>query len=86
MFLSNGVYDYVDLADGQRFVVTTPSLNFKSFTIAMKLKFQSTERQKSNILNGGTSYRWFGLSRSDAGNLSVEKVPQEMRDLRSFAC
>jgi hypothetical protein len=56
--------------------VNTPDLDFKSFTIAMEFKLQSTEREKSNIPNSGTSYRWFGLNNKSPRAVSL---PAEFR-------
>jgi thiol-disulfide isomerase/thioredoxin len=83
-YRSNGIYENSGKPDGQRFVVGTPNLNFKSFTIAMKFKLQSAEHQKSNILNGGEGYRWFGLSRSDGGNLLIELNNTRLAELTEF--
>ena len=71
-FQSTGLYEHGSEPNGQRFVVSTPKLNFKSFTVVMKFKPQSRDPLKSNILNGGTGYRWFGLSRTESGHLAID--------------
>jgi hypothetical protein len=61
----------------------TPKLNYSAFTVALRFKAEEFDRTKRNLLTGGTSHRWFGLPRSDAGNLTVtmnnQRFSQEVR-------
>ncbi len=61
-------------------VCSTPSLSYETFSVAMRFKATEFGRnntppgpsfQKDNLFTGGTSWRWFGLSRSQSGNLLV---------------
>ncbi len=71
-FKSTGIYEHSGgQTNRQRAVVSTPGMNYKAFTVAMRFKPQSADRENNTILNGGTAYRWFELSRSTAGNLVV---------------
>ena len=49
----------------------TPSLEYDSFTVAMRFKAQEFETKKRNIITAGPSYRWFGLYRNNSGNLTL---------------
>src|SRR5205807_50571 len=40
-------------------------------TVAPRFKAEDFMRRKDNLVTGGTFYRWFGLERSEAGNLRV---------------
>ncbi len=76
----NGVYQLGPDSKGYRAVCRTPSFRFTAFTAAVRfqaeeftaaVRFDALTSTKSSLLIGGTSYRWFGLQRSAAGNLEV---------------
>jgi Concanavalin A-like lectin/glucanases superfamily len=67
----NGVYEHNGRADGYRAVCKTPKLDYEKFTAALRFKAEEFGEGKSNLLTGGTLYRWFGLERSRGGNLVV---------------
>jgi hypothetical protein len=56
-------------------ICKTPQLNYRSFTVALKFKAEEFHPGRlshaSNIFTGGTYFRWFGLNRSPAGNLTI---------------
>lgn len=62
-----------------RAVCKTPALDYSTFTVALRFKAEDfTPYQinkitatKTNLLTGGILYRWFGMNRSQAGNLVV---------------
>jgi hypothetical protein len=66
----NGIYDFGDQAKGYRAVASLPRLNYESFTVALDFNADVFNTQKSVILYGGTSYRWWGLG-WDGGLLAV---------------
>jgi hypothetical protein len=70
----NGEYQN-PLKLGYYAVCATPKLDYARFTVALRFKAEEFSDDKTNLktnlLTGGTAYRWFGLNRSEAGNLTV---------------
>jgi hypothetical protein len=66
----NGLYDGGN-KDGFRAVCRTPKLDYTQFTVALRFKPEACGQRKDNLVTGGTSYRWFGMSRSPTGNLTI---------------
>jgi hypothetical protein len=67
----NGRYEFSRDRNGYRAVFKTPKLNYKAFTVAIRIKAEQFTPGKSTILVGGTSARWFGMNRAESGNLTV---------------
>lgn len=67
----NGQYDRGNAAGGYRVVCKAPNLDYDTYSVALRVKAEEFGDRKSNLFTGGTSYRWFGLERSAAGNLVV---------------
>jgi hypothetical protein len=67
----NGVYSPGGPGAGYRAVCRTAKLDYSAFTVAFRFKAEGFEGDRRNLITGGTSYRWFGLHRSPAGNLTV---------------
>lgn len=67
----NGLYENSGIKGAYRAVCKTPGLDYNEFTVAMRFKAVEFGQNKSNLFMGGTSYRWFGLERSQDGNLIV---------------
>jgi hypothetical protein len=72
----NGINEFQ--GNGYRAICKTPKLNYQSFTLALKLKAEDFGPGKSNLITGGVAYRWFGLHRSTAGNLTVTLNNQQL--------
>ncbi len=66
----NGKYEFGGDKDGYRAVCSTPKIDYTTFTVALRLKAKGFNLG-TNLLTGGTNYRWFGMHRSNAGNLVV---------------
>jgi hypothetical protein len=66
----NGEYE-TPFHVGYYAVCATPKLDYMSFTVALKFKAEEFGPDKTNLLTGGTACRWFGMNRSEAGNLAV---------------
>lgn len=64
----SGEYEF-QAGGGERAVCATPRLEYNSFTVVVRLKPDGLDDAKRNLLTGGTSHRWFGLSRSGKGDL-----------------
>ena len=73
----NGQYEFGAEQKGYRAVCKTPQLNFSAFTVVIRFKTEAFSQQKNNLFTGGTSARWFGLNRSQTGNLTVTLNNQE---------
>lgn len=75
----NGVYEFA-LGGGYRAVCKTPGLDYSAFTVAVRLKMiDLSQRGTSNLVMGGTSYRWFGLSCDGGWNVNVTLNNQRFR-------
>jgi len=70
LYLS-GRYEFTAGAGGYRAVCETPDQTYEGFSVALRFKAEEFATRKRNLITGGTAYRWFGLERSDAGNLTV---------------
>ncbi len=69
----NGNYEHGP-RKGYRAICEVPGFDYAAFTVAIRYKPQSLG--ESNILMGGTSYRWFGIGSSRVGGPGiVEKEP-----------
>lgn len=55
------------------------ALHLQVQTVAVRFQAEEFGGPKTNLVTGGTSYRWFGLSRSNAGNLVVSFNNQRQR-------
>jgi len=66
----NGKYDGAE-KDGYRAVCKTPRIDYTKFTVAIRFKAEEFNPNMNNLITGGTSYRWFGMNRSQAGNLVI---------------
>jgi hypothetical protein len=69
----NGKYEWGagSEANGYRAVCLTPTMNYETFTVVIKIKPEEFTRLKNNLITGGLSYRWFGLQTTEAGALTV---------------
>ena len=67
----NGEYEYRQPGNGYHAVCKTPKLNYQEFTVALRFKAEDFGPDKTNLLTGGTACRWFGMNRSEAGNLTI---------------
>lgn len=67
----NGIYEHGPVRGGSHAVCPTPEFEFKAFTVTLRFNASEFAPQKSTLLIGGASYRWFGLQRSANGNLTV---------------
>lgn len=67
----NGVYEFGPDAKGYHAICRTPALKFTAFSVSIRFNAKEYSRDKSMIFVGGPSYRWFGLERSEAGNLTI---------------
>jgi hypothetical protein len=66
----NGIYDGGN-KNGYRAICKTPKLDYTQFTVAIRFKAEEFGQRKDNLFTGGIAYRWFGMSRSAAGNLTI---------------
>ena len=76
----NGIYEFGPQGQqGYHAVCLTPSLRYTAFTVTLRFKAESfgDDPRRTNLLVGGTSHRWFGLERSNAGNLTVSLNNQQ---------
>lgn len=57
--------------DGYRALFQTPKLDYRQYTVALRFKAQEFHEalDRSTVVIGGASYRWFGLTRTRTGNL-----------------
>jgi len=67
----NGVYEHGGDDDGYRALCHMPEFDYRPFSVALRFKAEKFDGSNSNLLTAGTSFRWFGLSRSRDGNLVV---------------
>jgi hypothetical protein len=67
----NGIHFLDRSKEGYRALCRTPGLDYKTFTVTLRFKADEFGPQKSTLLMGGTSYRWYGLQRSADGNLTI---------------
>jgi hypothetical protein len=67
----NGKYEYCEPDAGYRAICKTPKLNLNNFAVAIRFKAEEFGPDRTNLLTGGTACRWFGMNRSDAGNLTI---------------
>ncbi len=67
----NGVYEDGPRSGGFRAVCYTPAFKRSVFTTVLRFKLEEFGQRRNNLFTGGRSYRWFGLHRSEAGNLVV---------------
>lgn len=67
----NGIYEFGPESGGYHAVCRTPDFQFTAFTVALRFRAEEFAKSKTNLLVGGTRYRWFGLERSAAGSLTV---------------
>ena len=72
----NGKYEFTD-EGGYRAVCHTPELDYGGFSVAVRFNAESFERDRTNLITGGDSYRWFGLHRVPDGDLTVTLNNQE---------
>lgn len=75
----NGIYENDKRMGGYRAVCKTPKLDYKKFTVALRIKAEQIEWYQNNLFTGGTDYRWFGLTRSTQGKLAVSLNNGEFR-------
>src|SRR5262249_57405194 len=50
--------------------IETPDFEYSAFTVVIRFKAEAFDLH-NNIITGGTSGRWFGLHRSQTGNLTI---------------
>jgi hypothetical protein len=74
----NGEYEYGSGTDGYRAQCEFPELNYDGFTVALRFKSESFAGTRNTFLVGGTSYRWFSLSRSPQGSLQIGLNNQDL--------
>jgi hypothetical protein len=74
----NGKYEHGSGTDGYRAQCELPELNYDGFTVALRFKSESFAGTKNTLLVGGTSYRWFSLSRSPEGSLQIGLNNQDL--------
>jgi hypothetical protein len=67
----NGKYEWGAGGNGFRAVCYTPTMNYETFTVAIKIKPEELGRLKNNLITGGLSYRWFGMETTAGGNLTI---------------
>lgn len=67
----NGRYEFDREPGGYSAIGKTPKLDYDAYTVAFRFKAQEFGPSKTNLITGGTSYRWFGLERSSSGKLLV---------------
>lgn len=67
----NGSYENGGDGTGYRASCRVAGFDYQPFAVAVRFKAEEFGGSKTNLVTGGTSYRWFGLSRSHAGNLVV---------------
>lgn len=69
----NGRYEFAVEKDGYRAICKTSGLDIERFAVALRFKSEEFDVVgKSNLFTGGVDiYRWFGLERSQRGNLVV---------------
>ncbi len=69
----NGRYEFAVEKDGYRAICKTSGLDIEQFAVALRFKSEEFDvLGKSNLFTGGVDiYRWFGLQRSQKGNLVV---------------
>jgi hypothetical protein len=81
----NGEYEFdSSTKDPYHAVCKTPKVNYKEFSVVLRFKAEDFSGNKTNLLTGGTSYRWFGMSRSSAGDLTItlnnQSFSREIKD------
>ncbi len=69
----NGKYERNETGtgDGYHAVVRCPALDYNQFTVALRFKADDFSQNHINLFTGGTSYRWFGMNRSEDGKLVI---------------
>lgn len=75
----NGSYEHGGVGGGYRALCRVSEFDYQPFTVAVRFKAEEFGGAKTNLVTGGTSYRWLGLSRSNAGNLVVSFNNQRER-------
>jgi hypothetical protein len=82
----NGKYEFYMPGAGYRAVCKCPTLDYAKFTVAIRFKAEAYDPDRSNLLTGGTACRWFGMNRSEAGNLTITLNNQEFtREIKDAA-
>jgi hypothetical protein len=67
----NGKYEWGNDENGFRAVCYTPTMNYETFTVIVRLKPEELGQLKNNLITGGLSYRWFGMETTPGGNLTI---------------
>lgn len=67
----NGQYEFDTSGVGYRAICNTPTFNYRAFTVIITFKAEDFAEGKTNILIGGTSYRWFEMKRGESENLII---------------
>jgi hypothetical protein len=57
--------------NGYRAVFPTPGLDFKKFTVVVRLRPDDISRPKGTLLVGGTACRWLALNTSPTGDITL---------------
>ncbi len=67
----NGKYDFRGPADAYKAYFLTESLDYNSFAVALRFKAEDFTYLKTNLITGGSNYRWFSMGLSPKGNLMI---------------
>jgi hypothetical protein len=65
--------------DGYTAECATPTLDYNQFAVALRARAEDFAGKNRNLITGGRSYRWFGLQRSEGGELTVTFNNGEVR-------
>jgi hypothetical protein len=66
------------IQSGYRAVFPTPSLDYKKFTVVVRLRPDDISRPKDTLLVGGITCRWLALSTSPKGELTLSFNNQKL--------